>query len=206
MPIPSGIDLDRAASQSITARPAATQSGTLTRKPSTALSYWPGPFEREHRDAAREEAVAVHRHVRLLESIHARNRPHRRNAAALVAVRKMEPARQGLALERNPRRLDAMISELWRTSYSNSRLRSLSETFFSLFSSNGHCEAAVVHGRHEIVRSRGDELSGLLRGLRFLPRGGAAVDSKAGEISANFCTRWRIAAKSAFASGPQGAL
>ena len=25
----------------------------------------------------------------------------------------------------------------------------------------------VVHGRHEIVRSRGDELSGLLRGLRF---------------------------------------
>src|SRR6266702_4732513 len=33
----------RAASQSITARPAATQFGALTRCPSTALSYWPGP-------------------------------------------------------------------------------------------------------------------------------------------------------------------
>src|SRR2546427_4355625 len=42
----------------------------------------------------------------------------------------------------------------------------------------------------------------LFRSCAFASRR-RAVDSKAGEISANFCTRWRIAAKSAFASGPQ---
>ena len=71
----------------------------------------PRSVDREHRDAAVEPAVAVERDHRLLEAVHAGDRDHRRNAAALVARRQMEPARDRLALERNPDRLDVMVGE-----------------------------------------------------------------------------------------------
>ena len=71
----------------------------------------PRSVDREHGDAAVEPAVAVERDHRLLEAVHAGDRDHHRNAAALVARRQMEPARDRLALERNPHRLDVMVGE-----------------------------------------------------------------------------------------------
>ena len=72
----------------------------------------PGSVDREHRDAAVEPAVAVERDHRLLEAVHAGDRDHRRNAAALGVRRKVEPARNRLPLKWNPHRLDVMIGEL----------------------------------------------------------------------------------------------
>src|SRR5438105_8294338 len=84
----------------------------------------------------------------------------------------MEPARQGLALERKPRRLDAMISELGVLRVALA-LAIVERDILLVVLVERPLRGGVVHGRHEIVRSRGDELSGLLRGLRFcLPSAG----------------------------------
>src|SRR3989441_1777481 len=78
----------------------------------------------------------------------------------------MEPARQCYALERNPRLLDAMISELGVLGVALA-LAIVERDILLVVLVERPLRGGVVHGRHEIVRSRGDELSGLLGGLRL---------------------------------------
>ncbi len=125
-----------------------------------------GAVDRQHGDAAVEEAVAVERDLDLLEAVHARDIDHHRDAAALVAGRQMEPGRDRLVLERHPYRHDVMIGERGVFGIALALLVVVGDVGLVVLVI-GPLRRAPVHRGHEIVVARGDLVADLLGRLRL---------------------------------------
>ena len=157
----SGSTSGRLTSQSTSGLPTAAQFSTREVDADHGRLVLAGAVDRQHGDAAVEEAVAVERDLDLLEAVHARDVDHHRDAAALVARRQMEPGRDRLVLERHPYRHDVMIGERGVFRVALALLVVVGDVGLVVLVI-GPLRRAPVHRRHEIVVARGDLVADLL--------------------------------------------
>src|SRR5215831_9698067 len=117
--------------------------------------------DRQHGDAAVEEAVAVERDLDFFEAVHARDGDHRRDAAALVTRRQMKPGRDRLVAQRHPHRLDVVIRQRRVFGVAFALLVVVSDVGFVVLIV-GPLRRAPMHRGHEVIVARGHPAIGLL--------------------------------------------
>src|SRR6516162_4977595 len=117
--------------------------------------------DRQHCDAAVEEAVAVECDLDFLEAVHARDGDHRRDAAAVVTRRQMKPGRERLVAKRHPHRVDVMIRQrhIFRVTFA--LLIVVGDVGFVVLIV-GPLRRSPLNRGHEIIVARGHPAIGFL--------------------------------------------
>ena len=154
--------------------------------------------DREHRHSTIEEPIAVKRDLAFLETVHAGNGDHRRDASAAIARRQMKPSRNCLVAERHPNCLDVVIRERCVFAVAFALLVVIGDIGFIVLIVRP-LRGAPMDGRHEVVVARRHLAIGLLGRfrLRLAParnclEGGSDVGhlldalTDAGEIGGSF--------------------
>jgi hypothetical protein len=115
----------------------------------------------------------------------------------------VKPARQGLAVERDPGRLDLMVRQLRILEIALPLLLIEEDVLGVVLVDRPLRSAPEIAAMKKL--SRAPILSSIFAASTARASRRRATDSKAGVMSANFCTRVRIAAMSVVASGPSAA-